>query len=33
MNEPVVFEFTPDKSEEIDFTCSMKMAGGKIEVN
>lgn len=33
MNESVVVEFTPDKSEEIDFTCSMKMVGGKIQVN
>ncbi|QQS49177.1 MAG: hypothetical protein IPM66_11395 [Acidobacteriota bacterium] len=33
MHEPVVVEFTPDKPEEIDFTCSMKMVGGKIEVN
>ncbi len=33
MNQEVVVEFTPDKSEEIDFTCSMKMVGGKIQVN
>ncbi len=33
MNDPVVVEFTPEKSGEVDFTCSMKMVGGKITVN
>ena len=32
MNQPVVVEFTPAKSGEIDFTCSMKMVGGKFTI-
>jgi plastocyanin domain-containing protein len=32
MNQPVVVEFTPEKSGELEYTCSMKMVGGKISI-
>ena len=30
LNQPVVVEFTPTRSGELTYTCSMKMVGGKI---
>lgn len=32
LNEPVIIEFTPKKSGEINFTCGMKMLKGKVIV-
>lgn len=32
INRPVVIEFTPEKSGELEYTCSMKMVGGKISI-
>jgi len=32
VNQPVVIDFTPDRTGEIVYTCAMKMVGGKIFV-
>ena len=32
INQPVVIEFTPLKSGELEYTCSMKMVGGKFDI-
>lgn len=33
LDQPVIVEFTPVKAGEIEYTCSMKMVGGKISIN
>jgi len=32
LNQPVVVEFTPLKAGQLEYTCSMKMVGGKIDI-
>lgn len=32
LNQPVVIEFTPLKAGQLEYTCSMKMVGGKIDI-
>lgn len=32
MNQPVVIEFTPLQTGELEYTCSMKMVGGKFDI-
>jgi plastocyanin domain-containing protein len=32
LNQPVIVEFTPQKAGELEYSCSMKMVGGKITI-